>query len=1221
MSLVALLSLFAATSCVNNRYALSEDNVDFTVTVFKEGVCLPLGSAKYSMGGILDSLEMTEDMSKYLQEGNDGAYTFCYGPETMDMSESLSSLSGAVDINKIDLSRSVKFSLSGVSTDGIRYEGDEHGFEKDLSGEISGLDVEIPEVSSPFTIDAKMRDFKLGDISWDLNMGNKKGTPNFASLPEKLKIPENLLTSQIRDTDMPLAVLNTHLNTPIELSKRIEDVTFETVLKNKFPKDVLSVSELHVAEGAKLKISVSLKDPFLTQGRIVPHLDINLSDILHLTENGEKVHDDHIDDDFILSDQNDWSSENYYDISGLVIDEDDWIPADPNDPNSVLHIDKTVVITLEGDLHEEDLHTTPGTLADWMDRHEVVNGRRNLDLVVDIDFVDFRVDDVTMTFKPREIERVEQFEILIPEMKFPSLVKNLEDVEFDAESPISFSLSAQNLKQVGNVDFNVEYLELQFPERFVVEGADKDNKIYIDGVNLREKDLERDIVITGYEIGGLDESGVVPEYKGIVTVTTKASVGGEIHTANLPQTEEEDIFLDGQVGGKMEIKDFKATLAGYELSSETDPDLFKTENIQIELPEALSEVHGLNVYLKDDPCIDIQISMPETSFDITPLGEGLVIYFPTMIAFKEGGDYEKYFDKSKHALVFPAGEAFPESVILPVRNLVINPEKGDDDKWYARGEFKIRGGVGIAEGAVLSKEDIETLADSESKVEFKAIIPTLEPDVIEIDTYSTDLDMSFEFAPLKGVELPEMLASVGQITFDDVYLSLNLATGDGFPSLGEDGVLTLGLEMELPSFVTVEDDRFVDGKLTISEEFSKDVDGGLSLELSPIKIAGLDLNMTREELTELADSIRIDGGVTLTGAALDIDDWTGKSHLINVLADIKTIKDDADQNKEEKLVIDSVTGYVDYQIDPVKLDIDLSNLLALNNDNLSATIDINTFYLSLGVKTNLGVPVKANLLLTPFVEGSSKKPIQKEIVLEPAASSDQVKETRFWISNKAPLDDAGYKYLEIDLIDLLYADESKTTFIDKLEVSLVAGTDSSKECKFEPNASYELVVDYMAGVPLEFGDDFKIEFRDTLDNLTDAATMLFAYGSIGLGGSAESTIPLNFSLTVNMLDAAGNVVNYGDGKSSQTIKGCNVTGEPQKTDLDFVLGVNRKDDMPEIEAVELIFCTDAKGAAGIPLNRDTYLDLILNARVPEGISVDLMDLIESMLQTENTEQE
>ena len=126
---------------------------------------------------------------------------------------------------------------------------------------------------------------------------------------------------------------------------------------------------------------------------------------------------------------------------------EDWIQPDPNDPTSVLNINKPVVITVNGALNQEGLSTSPSALSDWMSRHTPdANGKRQLDVTVEIEFVDFKVADVAMEINPIEIERTEQFEILIPKMEFPSLVKNLEDVQFDTKNPISFRLSAKNLK-------------------------------------------------------------------------------------------------------------------------------------------------------------------------------------------------------------------------------------------------------------------------------------------------------------------------------------------------------------------------------------------------------------------------------------------------------------------------------------------------------------------------------------------------------------------------------------------------------------------------------------------------------------------------------------------------------------------------------------------------------------------------------------------------------
>ena len=107
-------------------------------------------------------------------------------------------------------------------------------------------------------------------------------------------------------------------------------------------------------------------------------------------------------------------------------------------------------------------------------------------------------------------------------------------------------------------------------------------------------------------------------------------------------------------------------------------------------------------------------------------------------------------------------------------------------------------------------------------------------------------------------------------------------------------------------------------------------------------------------------------------------------------------------------------------------------------------------------------------------------------------------------------------------------------------------------------------------------------------------------------------IVLNINLAVNMLDTDGNVVEMGEGIGKQLIKAGGMNGEAVKTPLNLVLGKKAGTEMPEISAIELIFSADSKDVSGVPLTSDTYLRCILNARIPEGISVDLKKLLEDM---------
>ena len=97
---VACVFFIAAPSCVNNKYELSEENLDMNVTVFQEGVSLPLGSSSpVSLKQILEMAELSDEMKDYILHGNDG-YSFSYkAEEPLDLSDQLSEISGAIDID------------------------------------------------------------------------------------------------------------------------------------------------------------------------------------------------------------------------------------------------------------------------------------------------------------------------------------------------------------------------------------------------------------------------------------------------------------------------------------------------------------------------------------------------------------------------------------------------------------------------------------------------------------------------------------------------------------------------------------------------------------------------------------------------------------------------------------------------------------------------------------------------------------------------------------------------------------------------------------------------------------------------------------------------------------------------------------------------------------------------------------------------------------------
>ena len=99
------IAILSVLSCIREEYTVSEENLNLEVTVFQDGVHIPLG--------ITDSLKVKDlletfgqgESSEYLQYlktiGSDGAYAIVMS-ETMDFSGSLAELESLKDQLRID---------------------------------------------------------------------------------------------------------------------------------------------------------------------------------------------------------------------------------------------------------------------------------------------------------------------------------------------------------------------------------------------------------------------------------------------------------------------------------------------------------------------------------------------------------------------------------------------------------------------------------------------------------------------------------------------------------------------------------------------------------------------------------------------------------------------------------------------------------------------------------------------------------------------------------------------------------------------------------------------------------------------------------------------------------------------------------------------------------------------------------------------------------------
>lgn len=1202
-------SLAGLASCVNEQYEISEERLDLNVTAFQEGLCLPLGSTeKIRLDSVIRKLGLKEDFDKIFSTEN-GAYSFYYKPEEpLDLTEQLESINGVLDLDAIDFSKTIDFSLSEVDLGSVSYNGDSYDMGQDLDEMFADFDVTVPPIQDvnfeiPSGISQYAHDFENIEFELkadDLGGAVGEGEVKVATVPATLVIPDNLgiPTDEPKDLDWWEGKLGRKL---FDTEEHLCPVPI--AFEYKFPKEVKSVKELHVAANAKLKVTAEIINPFFESGAMVPHIEVDLKKLFDLAERADgTVHDNIIDEDFSLAYDSQWKDSDEITITGLVLNDDDFTN-DPEDGRLVFRKD------LDLELHarmmpSSDVSVSIDGLKNWLENHQEDRG---IYVKVAVTFDGLKVDDATIELVPVEVARTETFNIEIPSFKFPQEVKTVEQVLF-TDSQIDVNLSASGLAELGELDFDIESMTVTFPDELDVEGG---NVVALAGGSLAEG-ISKQIILNGIDIADPDEDGNVPSYVGVVSVDVVGKVHGDIQTGKLPAIAESDVKLLGNVATSVEIADYTITVDGYKLDSEVDTEAFDKREMEIEVPKEMADIKGLKVFFENDPAITINIDIPDVTPDVRPTDErGLVVKFPEALKFKDFSDI-KWYDEQKHALVFSKDEDFPEQIVLPIDYLTVNPQKDQESgKYYVKGAVEVTGSVGIADGSRMTKADVEKLAQPGARVSFSVVIPELKPSGASMESYVASIEEEVEFEPLKDVELPELLSSVGQIVLDDVYLYLSVVTGTDFPNLGDDAALSFGADVTLPEFLTIDDERYSDGRLSVSGILEKGTQPGspMQLVIAPIRLKSLDLNKTNEELTGLKGSLSINGNVSLTGASVVLDEWLDKTHSFDVRAGLATFENGA---ATDKIGIEKVTGKVDYQLDPVSTKLDLTSVGEfLSGDNINAVVDISRFFVTADLTTNLGVPVKADMKIVPYYGPEAGAPVEHELVIDGASSAAEPKTTKIYLSNREPEDAQAYdKFINLDIVSLLYKDEAKTQVLDSIKVELNAGTDADKMCIYEPSAEYTLTVDYAAGLPVAFGEDFMIEYRDTLA-LPDEVAMIMEYGSLALCGEIESSLPIGFNLTARLLDSNNQELKVSDKNIGMQIKSSDAAGNPVKSKLELVLGNENKIDLSDLKSLELVFSADSKMAPNVQFREDNFIRASLYALIPEGLTLDAAEVIKS----------
>ena len=1165
---IALAFVFSAVSCVKEEYEISEDTLNMEVEVFGEGVEIPIGSTEaLKLKSLLSKLDSTT--LEYLKTGSNGDLSLGLS-DSFDLSDKLGDFTNLIEIPDLDFSKSFSFNLSGMDVSNLEVKADKYEMSYDLGTMLGAPSITVPSISETLKYNAGLEEYYPDLSSFSFNLPAIKQAKEIGKVTGASNIPSSLIS----DTEIPLdpaiggslagGVVSIK---PLTTTFKADPITMK--MKIRLPEGVTSVQEINFCEDARVTMNLSLTNSFFKKGTITPTIDIDLHEIFHLADEENAGHPDKVDHIVAAIGLNaaGGSTTKTFKVASVAQEASDW-----NMVDGCLQLEKNVTVTLQGALAYSDLATTTRILS---------GATEPMGISLDVQFADFTVGEVKMTLDSQEpvtINESSTFPIEVPAITLPEGVKNVQYIEFTDNSSISIHIGTENVLK--GIQLGLDALEITFPKEFEVAGA-TDGKLTYSIPDLVASGLDSEIKIRRFNLPA-PVDGVI-SYSGNVEVKAVASatVAGSISTKDLPSSADEDMAVTVGISSTMEIKDYSVVLDGY------DYEVDQNESISAELPD-LKEVGGsVVVYPEGNPVISISITLPETSVPVKATKGGLIISLPEMLRFKDNEITKYGYDKSSHAIIFAEGAAIPAEILLPLDYISVAPVLDESNgKYYINGEFKVKGSIGIASGTEIHKSDIDKLTGADAKVGIVIDIPRITPGSVGIESYSTTVSQEFEFELLKGNQIPDMIKSVEEVKLKDVFINLAL-DASSLPSLG-DASLTFDFSVDLPKMIVLEEGKRNEaGILKLTGKADKD---GM-IKVEPIKVVAIDLSdVDLKSGNGISEKISINGSVDLSKADLDVDQWLGKEMEVSFQAGIKDI------------VIESVAGKVDFSIDPVESSVNLSGIsTSLSTDNISTTLDVSHVHLMLDVATNLGISANANLELIPFHGAAASEPIVVSLTLDAPETPGVVKTTKFWLGEKQECCPAGYTFRQAPILSLI------RDLPDSIQIRLGAGTDAAKLCHLSPSAEPVLRADYALDIPLALGEQFSIEYRDTIPDIPEIVSTIFQYGNLTLSGTVESSLPFNLNMTAKLLDKDYKVITLADDAGKQFIAGCGADGSATKTDLAIKMAKKQGVEIPTIAAVELVL--NATPTAGVALNEESFIKIALQALVPDGVTLDLSEYV------------
>ena len=1029
----------------------------------------------------------------------------------------------------------------------------------------NGFKIQIADFDAgAFSLDEASFDSYIDEIDnsqLNLNIDTPQLDQEFSTALEIYKYAEkaNNLSVNLQDTDFEVGVNMSSLavgtippgSFPISLPApiAIEETTKDVTIEMDAVEGVSDIKNIKLTPSSNLTIEISVANSFLTEGSFIPDIRIDLDNLMTLEGTGSIIT---LGSEFALSDANSFKASKNYKVQAINLDPKNW---------GENGFSQTNTVKVSGKVSLEDAVTNGYKLNTFLASPN--NGQ--LQLKVNVKYDEIQIQSFTMDIDNIELPQTQTIPLNIDNIQIPQEVESVDKVQFnDATSNVTFNMSLENLQNVSGLKVELQSLEIKFPEGLEVEGAVGGKLTYPaeDITNGFSKDITiKSLALPAPQGGTISYSGNIE-----VTATAKAS-GNDVLSSSIPSTADKDGIIKTQVNSTLAIKDYTVKVKAQ--SKEFDEQAF---DFNYDIDAAIAEYGAVTIYPKNDPAINIQIDIPSTALSIKgSQDKGIIVKFPEFIHFK---NVPSNFDNTSNTLTIK-GEN-PGTVNLPIDNLTIDPVK-ENDIYNIKGQVLISGEV-VTDATTLHKTDIEEITAPDFKIRLTTTIPAMEAQDVSLVKFEKELKENFDITIFQKKDLPKEIISISEAQLKDVQTNLDF-TFSNLPELNTD--IEVEASLTFPDVITLDqNDERVSGN-------TLKIEGGINSEgkllVDPVKIDKLDLS-----------SYDFTSDKDLTGKI----EVTGKFIALNPTADINSLGGNIDIDIDVKIPdikFEKIVGRIDYDIDQFNQNIQLEGLPDFMKDE-NFVLDFANPHLLLKVKSNLGIPVAADLTLTPVYSGTDGTPITCKLNLPASPEASSTITTNFWLANTDNGCPADCIHIEADIRGLLQK------IPGQFKLVLDAKTNSEMDGTIQPDSQYTLDVDYEFVAPFEFGDKTHIETEQIVEGLGADIGKLLRKNSLKIGGEITNTLPLQLLLSIELLDSGKNVIPM-DEPCQQVLKACASDGSASVTQVDLVLHKNDIDAMENLSALKLKYEVTSP-VSGISVKEDSYLQAVLTIALPEGYTID-----------------